>query len=312
MKVTVKFKTPVWVPLVLLLSGFLLTTAACGDESKEPSAQTTATVTAEPAPSASDLQTLLFSSDIGVGLSRLVFGLVDSQTGTVKNADVQVSTFYLSETGQVGPKETAKAVFREWPTGRGVYTASLTFDTPGAWGLAIVVTDADGSIRPSSGRVQVKESSFTPAIGSSAPRSVSKTARDVVRLEELTTDTDPDPDLYAMTIAEAIEAGKPLVAVFATPAYCTTSTCGPQVDVLKRLKEEFKDGANFIHVEVFDNPLEIQGDLSRGRISPTVSEWGLPTDPWTFVTDRDGLIHAKFEGYATLKELKDSLASALQ
>ena len=324
MKVSANLKTPVWVPLALLISGVLLSTAVCGDGSQEsspqstpispaePSPQPTAAAALEPTATAPDLQTLLISSDIGVGPNRLVFGLVDRQSGTLKNADVQVSTFHLAEASQGVPKETAKAVFREWPTGRGVYTAGLTFDAPGTWGLAFVVTDADGSTRASSARIQVKESSLTPAIGSDAPRSVSKTARDVERLEELTTDPDPDPDLYAITIAEAIESGKPLVAVFGTPAYCTTATCGPQVNVLKRLKEEFKDGANFIHIEVFDNPLEIQGDLARGRISPTVIEWGLPTDPWTFITDSEGLIHAKFEGYATMEELEDALAKALQ
>ena len=312
MTMSVNFRTPVWVPWVLLISGVLLSTAVCGDLSKEPSPQPTTTSAAEPPPSEPELKMLLASSDISVGLNRLVFGLVDRVSGPLKDADVQVSTFYLSEANQGGPKETVKAVFRKWPAGQGVYTASLTLDAPGAWGLGIVVTDADGSTRQSSGRIQVKETSLTPAIGSDAPRSVNKTARDVGLLEELTTDPDPDPDLYAMTIAEAIEAGKPLVAVFATPAYCTTATCGPQVDVLKRLKEEYRDAASFIHIEVYDNPQEIQGDLSRARISPSVIEWNLPTEPWTFIADREGLIRAKFEGFATLEELEEALAKAIQ
>ena len=56
----------------------------------------------------------------------------------------------------------------------------------------------------------MKEQSDTPSIGAPAPRSVSKTSRDVDKLEELTTALSPDPDLYRITIAEAIETGKPL------------------------------------------------------------------------------------------------------
>ena len=314
MTVSMNIRAPVWVTSALLISGLLLSMTVCGDQSPEPEAplQPTSTSAVEPAPSEPELKMLLASSDISVGLNRLVFGLLDRRSGPLRDADVQVSTFYLSEATQQGPRETVKAVFRKWPAGQGVYTASLTFHAPGTWGLGIVVTAADGSTRPSSSRIQVKESSLTPAIGSDAPRSVNKIARDVGALEELTTDPNPDPDLYNMTIAEAIEADKPLVAVFATPAYCTTATCGPQVDVLKRLKEGHRDGANFLHIEVYDNPQEGQGDLSLARISPAVLEWGLPTEPWTFIADRKGVIQAKFEGFATLEELDDALTKVLQ
>ena len=89
------------------------------------------------------------------------------------------------------------------------------------------------------------------------------------------------------------------MVAFSTPAYCTTATCGPQLDVVKRLSESYSDRANFIHVEVYDNPHEIQGDLSNARIAHAVTEWGLPSEPWTFIVDADGLVAAKFEGFVT-------------
>jgi len=186
-----------------------------------------------------------------------------------------------------------KAVFRQWPSGMGgVYTSQVSFDRAGDWGLGVVVTGADGSMRTGSARISVKETSLSPAIGSPAPRGASKTSRDVASLEELTSDLEPDPSLYDMTIMEALDTGKPLVVTFATPAYCASATCGPQVDVIKDSKARHQGEANYIHVEVFDNPQEIQGDLSNARISPTFSEWNLPTDPWTFVVDAEGLVYA--------------------
>ena len=68
---------------------------------------------------------------------------------------------------------------------------------------------------------------------------------------------------------------------------------------------------NFIHIEVYDNPLEIQGDLSRGRISPTFTEWNLPSEPWTFVMDSQGLVRDKFEQFTVAEEIEAALAEVL-
>ena len=75
-----------------------------------------------------------------------------------------------------------------------------------------------------------------------------------------------------------------------------------------RLKERFKDRADFTHVEVIDNPLEMQGNLTRGRLCPTFTEWNLPSEPWSFIIDSQGLVFAKFEGFATSGELEEALA----
>ena len=224
-----------------------------------------------------------------------------------------MSTFVLTQDGADGPKETAPAVFRKWPTGQaGVYTVELSFDRPGRWGLGIEAAIADGRLGAGSTSFDVKEASATPAIGSPAPRSASKTVAGVDTLDQLTTDSDPDPDFYNMTIAEAIDSGRPSLVIFATPAYCTTSTCGPQLRVVKQLKEAYPSDVNFIHVEVWDNPDEIEGDLSKGKISPTLAEWGLTTEPWTFILEREGTVDAKFEGFVTTEELGPVLESIVR
>jgi hypothetical protein len=115
-----------------------------------------------------------------------------------------------------------------------------------------------------------------------------------------------------MTIAEALDKNKPLLVTFATPAYCQSATCGPQVGVIKDIKAGHSSDMNFLHVEVYDNPNEIQGDLTRGRISPTLSEWGLITEPWTFVMDTEGLVQAKFEGFVGPEDLETAIQGMLQ
>ena len=278
-----------------------------------PDPVATAAPTIVPAPSPESLRLAFASSDLAVGSNRVVFGVLDDEVGPLSDAEVVVSTFFLTASGgQEGPVETVDAVFRAWPVSpRGVYTAQLNFDRPGEWGIGAVVIDADGLERTASARVRIKDESATPKIGTSAPRSASKTLDDVDGFEQITTDFEPDADLYGMTIAEALDTGKPLIVVFSTPAYCQTATCGPQLDVIKELKAEYADRMNFIHIEVYDNPHEIEGDLSRAVISPTAEEWGLPSEPWTFVVDGDGVIRAKFEAFTTREELEAAMAAVL-
>ena len=293
-----------------------LALAACGDTDmpatpdSAPAAQAGA---APPTPEDADLRMLLASTDLSVGDNRVVFALIRSGSGPVRQPDgVRVQTYYLAPTGQEGPVETVAATYRDWDErGRGAYTVRLSFDRAGDWGLGVSVERPDGAVSSASARVSVREQSLTPALGAPAPLTESKTLADTPAMSELTSDPQPDSELYAMTIAEAVASGEPLVVVFSTPAFCTTATCGPQLDVLKQTRERYSDRANFIHVEVYDNPHEIEGDLSNVRIAPAVAEWGLPSEPWTFVIGGDGLVAAKFEGFATLDELEQALLAAV-
>ena len=259
-----------------------------------------------------DLRIALASTDIAIGGNRIAFGLIDPAAGAVRDADVQVSTFFLAHGEAETPQATVSAVYRRWPVGdAGVYTVEVAFDRPGRWGLGIRA-EVDGIPRKGAAAFEVAATSAAPAVGSPAPRSASKTARNGVGLDELTTDPDPEPALYAMTIAEAVDSERPSLVAFATPAYCTTSTCGPQLRVVKQLMRYYAEGVNFIHVEVWDNPHEIDGDLSKGRLSPTLAEWGLVTEPWTFVLDREGVVAARFEGFVTAEELTDALDAVVR
>ncbi len=301
-----------WV--VALLAACLMCLAAlagCGRTDAEPAPS--ATVTASP-PAPDALRVALASVDIAVGSNRIVFGIIDGAAGAVHAADVQVSSFYLPQNGaQPEHVQTVDAVFRAWPvTPRGVYTAQLEFDRAGEWGIGAVVDDGSGAARQASVRVRVNETAATLPIGAPAPRSASKTLSDVNDISHLTTDIDPDAELYQMTIAEALTLGKPMMVAFSTPAFCKTATCGPQLDVIKALKADYGDQMSFIHIEVYDNPHLIEGDLASATLSPTLTEWGLPTEPWTFIVDSDGNIAAKFEAFTTREELEAAVIDTLR
>jgi len=260
-----------------------------------------------------ELQFALGSTDLSVGENRLVFGLIDPETGPIRDVQVELSTFRLTSLGREGPVQTMVGVFRRWPVApSGLYTAHMFFDKAGTWDISVVATSLSGASRSVSIRIQVNETSMTPSVGTSAPRSRSKTMSDVGSLQELTTDRRPESALYETNIANAIEMNRPVLVLFATPAYCQTATCGPQIEVVKELRDRFKDRMSFVHVDTYDNPHEIQGDLSRGVVSPTVKEWGLSSEPWTFIIDDLGLVSAKFEAFTTREELERAILNVLR
>ena len=263
------------------------------------------------------LQAIFATPDLGVGKNRFAFVLT-SRTGLIRSPTATVSSIFYPEDGgpEDGggpePKQTALAIFRPFPVvSRGLYITRLTFDAPGRWAVEIDVLDESGVNRTVELSFPVAEATAAPKTGTAAIASRNKTVGDVERLSQLSTGSRLDPDLYQLTIAEAVESGLPTVVVMASPAFCTNAVCGPQVEVLQQLKDQFEGRANFIHVDFYDNPEEIQGDLDRARISPTVLEWNLPSTEWSFVIDRQGIIVGRFESFTTLEELRAVLETVL-
>ena len=258
------------------------------------------------------LQAILGTPDLSVGENRVAFVLT-STDDLVRTPEVTVSSlFFQREDAEGEPKQTARAIFRPWPYGtRGLHTTRLAFDAPGRWGIEITVLGEDGANQEVQLYFSVGDTASAVAVGSPAVKSHTKTLDDVEGFSELTTGSLHDPDLYQTTVAESVTNGLPTVLVVASPAFCTNAVCGPQVEVLQELKEKYKGRANFNHVDFYDNPGEIQGDLNLARFSPIVSEWGLPSTEWSFVVDREGIVTARFEAFATLDELEEALEQVL-
>ena len=288
----------------MLLGLGVVVLAACGSDEPTLPAPTDASIPAK------GVTVQVISTDLSVGVNRVAFALLNESGGVVSTPNAGVSATAPGADG-TSSQET-RVTFRKWPLGDlGVYTAQLDFSTPGAWVLNVSIMGWGGVDRSGNGILEVKRESATPAIGSPAPSSHNKTIDDVETLEQLTTANPPEPDLYRSTIADALVLGKPLVVVFATPAYCKTATCGSQLGEIGILKERFAPQASFLHVEVFDNPHLIQGNLERAVPAPATEEWGLLTEPWTFVVDSNGDVAAKFEAFTTAQEIEEALLPLL-
>lgn len=308
-------KSRLWLPSLAALVVLSLATVACG------AADGTGTPATQPVleQDGNDLQALLATGVLRLGTQRVAF-VLHSSKALIEVEEARVSSYYAPDGNFVEPPfAVTQATYYQWPYGtRGNYVTELSFDRPGSWRLDIEVVGEDGKNEHVFLPLTVAETSPVVDIGEAAPHSRNKTLRDVDDIQQLTTAWTPDPELYLNTIERAVTSQAPAVIVFASPAYCTSPTCGPEVETLQGLKEQYKDVAYFIHVEVYDNPDEISGDLSLGRITPVVDEWGISDVPhwqnesWAFITDRDGIVTARFEGYATAQELEDALLAVLQ
>lgn len=263
-----------------------------------------------------EVKLILATPDLGPGTRRFAVVLTDT-TGIVALPVVQLASFKYPEGStsaddRIGPIETALARYYPFPYGtRGIHVTEFNFDEPGAWGVEASVPRPDGSIAKIEVLMEVHEQTMSVDLGQIPPLSQSRTLRDVSDVSELTTGSNNDESLYQVSVAEALQNEKPTVVVFASPAFCTNAVCGPQVEVLSNLSAAYEGGADFIHVDLYVNPNEIQGDLSRAIQTPLLAEWGLVSQEWTFVMDDEGEVVGRFENFVPQEELELSLLSVL-
>jgi len=284
--------------------------AGCGGTDEGGSAATETTTTATPdsleslwrAPG-EDVAVVAGTSDHAVGVNRISFLVVDKQGRVVERPTARV---WVSRGLKQAP--FAETTARLEPIGvpggdtadvGGIYVATVTTPTAGKyWFMAEPV---GGTKIQALGNIVVRKTSAAPSVGDRAiPSKTPTLASTGGDLAALTTSRHPDRALYRTSVAEAMSAKQPFVVSFATPQFCQTRTCGPTVDVVSAVRkaQPAASDVQFVHVEVYaDN------DPAKG-VNRWVAEWRLPTEPFTYVVDRTGVIRTKLEGAFSVAELE--------
>jgi hypothetical protein len=73
-----------------------------------------------------------------------------------------------------------------------------------------------------------------------------------------------------------------------------------------------KKRANFIHVEIYPPGPDHQPPAATlQNQAPPVKAWGLQSEPWVFVIDREGIIRFRSLGPATASEIETALKPLL-
>jgi hypothetical protein len=314
---------------LLLLAGALLTVAfaiaGCGDSGA---------VASRPAPSATEfpsakgktIEQLLESSGakqaklviapaaqvFELGPNRYPVGVFTVGGEQISDADTALYFAKNSHSPVRGPLparvttlETKPAYRAQGSEGPGeaktVYVVpKVDFDRSGSW-LAIAMLKGPRGLEAS--RVPsptVGAHPDIPKVGQKAPIIHTPTAADVGGdLAKIDTRVPPD-QMHAVDFADVV-GKKPVVLVFATPALCQSRVCGPVVDIAQQVADKYGDEADFIHMEVYN-----ENDASKG-IRPQLRAYGLPTEPWTFLIDRDGVVRDRIEGAYGVSELEEAV-----
>ncbi|MBI2919364.1 MAG: hypothetical protein HYY01_15435 [Chloroflexi bacterium] len=301
-----------WMVLSILVLGMVA--AACGPAGDTDKPATTGGPVLTP-----QVSVLPAQSEVIVGDRRFTFGLVASDGGLIEGAQVHARFYRPGAGARPELAGVAEAPFRQvvghtphrheggdihlHDEVKGVYvTNELTFDRPGQWRVDLSVTESGQYVsKQASLAFAVRQSSQTLKVGEKVPASRNPTARDAKDLAEITTHVPPVPGLYQLTVAEAIQRGKPFVVAFATPGFCQSRMCGPVTDVVADVYQQYQGRLDFIHIEPYD--LGVLRNEGRLELSAVTEEWRLPSEPWVFVVDATGRVAARFEGLVTVQEL---------
>jgi hypothetical protein len=257
------------------------------------------------------LSILSAQTELPAGRTRFAFGLAGPTNALVEGASPAVWLARDQASAALGPF-TARweelAAYRE--TGdrsprselNGFYVAEIDLPEPGEW-LGVAMVDVASQRAAGQGRVKVSRRVPAP-LGARArpgPSPVATSSRAIARI----CTREPVCRMHGISLDDALASGRPTVVSFATPLLCASRMCGPVVDEQLLVSDELDDRANFIHVELYP-------ERDPDRPAPLFRAWGLASEPWVFVIDREGIIRARLgEGPACASEIEDALRPLL-
>src|SRR3954447_5289763 len=323
---------PVRRSLALAPAALAVVAAGCGGSSKKdappPQPPPSAKVSSFPAATGKTLDTLRAglpegpilapstTSSLEKGNNRVGFALFTSDRKFVTNAAVALYTTkrdgtdvrgpYVAryESLKVKPQYESKTTANDPSAATSVYVANVPIPRAGRT-VITGVARVDGKMTRTSGfelKIPARVTGGPPDVGQKAPvidtPTVASVGGDASKID---TRQPPAPDLLKDNFADVV-GKKPVVLTFATPLLCASRVCGPTVDVVEQAKAETKGDVAFIHQEIYND-----NQVSKGFRSQ-VTDWHLPTEPWTFVIDRKGRVSARFEGAVSVGELERAIA----
>ena len=231
------------------------------------------------------LSALLLASDLYASPDpqRIVFALAEGP----KYASGPPAKLAYGQSRKLGTTVDTVLHSRGLPKRRGIYTADVTLPQAGPW-LGVVQVKMNGKRQNASLAFQVQDQPKAPVPSTPAPRVASPTAANPLGVDPICTRNPPCP-LHEVSLDTVIGAGKPVAVMLATPALCQSRYCGPVLDDLLTLTDQYKDRITFVHAEIYTN-------LTGNETTPTVQAWGIQTEPWLFGVDASGTVVSRIDG----------------
>jgi hypothetical protein len=263
------------------------------------------------------------------GRNRFGFGLFDRANRQI--GDIKVGLYVsmgLDETAhgpypvrferiEIADRYRSKQTAEDPDSATSYYAADLSFRRPGAYLVSAIAELGNKLVATSPVQVVVRDDSKVPGEGDRAIR-VSTPTRESVGGDIKRIETRVPPDtMHEVDLADALDEGRPIVLLFATPSFCQSRVCGPVTDVAEEVKAEYGDRAEFIHVEIYqDNKPKVvrtrQGGVLLGNVRPQVRAWHLESEPFAFAINSKGVVVERLEGAFNVQELSAAVRKALR
>lgn len=270
--------------------------ASCGSSSKSAS-------TAIESDGA--LQVVKRFPDTGLvaGKVRLPISLGDASgvltsDGPVKLPDSLTARIVETESGNVlaeslvAPRHAENLAIPYWP---------FVFDVPTAGVYSMKIAEApDAEV---SFLVQERGDVLTPLIGDPLPPFDTPTLDDSRGVDPICTRAEGTCPFHTRTLTSALAAGKPVLYLIGTPAYCRTGTCAPGLEALIDVADALGDKVSVIHADVYV-------DKTATVASPAVQAYKLTYEPVLYVTDSNGVLIDRLDAVFDVKEMRDVIAAS--
>ena len=121
-------------------------------------------------------------------------------------------------------------------------------------------------------------------------------------VDPICTRPDGTCPFHEVTLTQALKAGKPVVYMIGTPAFCTSGACAPGLDALIAVAKSVGDKAVFVHADVY-------ADKNGEKVAPAVTAYKLTYEPLIYVTNQNGKIVERIDAVFDEPELRSILAA---
>jgi hypothetical protein len=230
---------------------------------------------------------------------RAPFGIADDEgLLTVADTPKEIEVTVVDSTGATVGKPH-KIARHAKGLERAYFPLEATLPEPGIYAVR---ADLGGSA-PTELNLEVKRAEELVIIqpGAEMPALETPTTADARGVNPICT-ADPVCPLHDITAAEALQQGKPLALLIATPAFCQVTICGPVLDVLLDARKDFPD-ITCLHAEVYADP---KAGLDKG-MAPVVDALHLHLEPVLVTVDAQGKVVDRIDSIYDSTELRSVL-----
>jgi hypothetical protein len=115
---------------------------------------------------------------------------------------------------------------------------------------------------------------------------------------------NPICNLHATTLSDALQSGKPVAFLIATPAHCQKTVCGPVLDLVVEQVDRLAGKVAAVHAEVYT-------DDTINDVAPALLAYDLQFEPALWLADKSGTIVQRFDVVFDRLELRAAFDALL-